>query len=343
MSRKRTIPSYVYEDTTDPNVKRFVDRNGNWTHYYLVKEKKFVKAVNHILKLGYAKSEYFYTWLKNTTAEEAERRLKNGGEEGTRTHIAIRDLAAGLKVTMSTRIYDDRTGKQEMLTNDEWDNLEAYTQFVKDYKQELVGEEKAVYSLKHEYAGTFDRLCVITVPEGDKKFPKKAHGKKVLVLLDWKTSGGIWDEYHAQLAAYWQSIKEHGHYKRFTDFYKANGGCYGMIVRLGTRHKCGYEVQVFTEDDMKTNFIHFSNAQNIADKYEPEFNPEVREIPMDFYLPLKKAKMPAVVKEKRSKISEKVNKKTNKLKKDLEKKVKGIQAKRNKLLKSNAKRKHNIV
>ena len=258
--KKRTIPSFIYEDTTDPNVKRFVDRDGNWTHYWLVKEKRFVKAVNHILSIGYAKSAGFYEYLKRVTPEESERRLKNGGEEGTRTHIAIRELAAGNRISMTTRLYDDRTGKQEVLNNDEWDNLEAYKNFLTDYPQEFVAEERTVYSSEASYAGTFDRLAVIKVPEDDDKFPKEVRGKKVFVLIDWKTSSGAWDEYHAQIAAYWYAIIEHQHYKNFREHYP----CFGMIVRLGTRHKSGYELTVFTEDDMRSNFMHFLSAQQLT-------------------------------------------------------------------------------
>ena len=53
--KELTIKTYSYQDTSDENIKRFVDVDGNWTHYLLVKQAIFVKAVTHILALGYSK------------------------------------------------------------------------------------------------------------------------------------------------------------------------------------------------------------------------------------------------------------------------------------------------
>lgn len=285
-----TIPSFTYQDTSDPNVKRFVDQEGNWTHYWLVKEKRFVKAVNHILKLGYPKSQGFYEWLKRATPEEAERRLKTAGEEGTRTHMAIRDLAAGNRIRMTEKYYDDRTKRNEVLNADEWWNLESYVNFCNDYPHTMIAEEETVHT--GTYAGTFDRLGIISVPLTDKKFPEEVRGKKVLALLDWKSSSALWEEYSAQIAAYVATIR---YLPKYSGFFKSFSH-FGVLVRLGTKHVKGYEIKVLNKEDLEHHVDLFISALMIANNHEPEFKPEIREIPFEFYHPIKKATKPRALK-----------------------------------------------
>ena len=63
-----TMPSYTMQDTSNENIKRFVDREGEWSHYFIVDEKRFVPGVTFILGLGYPMGPRFYEWLKNNTA-----------------------------------------------------------------------------------------------------------------------------------------------------------------------------------------------------------------------------------------------------------------------------------
>src|SRR3954471_5542621 len=95
-----TIPSHSYEPTSNKNILRFVDRDGDWTHYWIKNKKMFVPAVNHIIRIGYPKGERFYNYLLRATPDEAERKLRTAGEEGARTHDAIRDLINGDKVDL---------------------------------------------------------------------------------------------------------------------------------------------------------------------------------------------------------------------------------------------------
>jgi len=285
MSKITTIPSYTYQDTSHPNVKRFVDRSGNWTHYFLVKEKKFVKAVNHILRLGYPKGERFYNYLKNITPEEADRRLKTAGEEGTRSHQAIRDLSAGHRVTMSSRYYNDITKKDELLNDDEWDNLQAFINLCNVYKPEFIADEQTVYT--QDYAGTFDWIGTLLVPEGDKNFPAEVRGKRVLALpLDWKTGSGLWPEYDLQISAYYNAIKS---MDLFLDFLTLP--IFGVLARLGTKHKCGYEIQVLDESTLAYKYGVFTSCINTANDQEPTFDPDIKEIPYSFHYKMPVAKI----------------------------------------------------
>lgn len=274
-----TIPSYQMKDTSHPNMKRFVDRNGNWTHYWLVEEKRFVKAVNHVIRLGYPKGKGFFEWLKRATPEEADQRLLTAGEEGTRCHQAIRDLTAGLKVTMQTRYPNDITKKEELLNDDEWGNLQGFINWCETYKPEFIADDIAVYStVGTGYAGTADFFGTVLVPEGDKNFPKEVHGKRVLVLPDWKTSSALWPEYELQVTAYARAIFRMGIFDQYLKSYSF----FGMLVRIGSKHKCGYEVRVIGSEEMDRKFGVFLACMWVANDQEPEFDPEVKKIPWSF-------------------------------------------------------------
>lgn len=284
------ISSYTFQDTTDKNIKRFVDRKGNWTHYYIISDKKFVPAVNHVLGLGYNKGPRFNEYLLNARPEEARKKLETAGEEGSRTHAAIRDIARGVKVDLKTSYLNDLTGRQEMLNPDEWDNLLAYMRFVECYKPHIIADEFAVYSPKGKYAGTADILVTLEVPKGDKFFPKTVHDKRILVLVDWKTSSRVWNEYRAQLASYRHAMVEREQFKKFYKSFK--GMDFIAVVRLGTNHKIGYEVVVWSgKEAEKTYKDKFRSAYEIYLEHEPVFEPRVEEIPTELYQPLPVAKI----------------------------------------------------
>ena len=295
MSKKinLTVPSFTFDKTSDKNLQRFVDRSGNWTHYWLVKEKRFVPAVNHILGLGFNKGPRFQEYLLSVTKEEAKEILEIAGEEGTRTHKAIRDLLDGLKVTMDTKYPNELAGgRQEALNDDEWDNLVAFRDWCEKYQPELISNDFAVYSIKAhdmEFAGSPDALLVITVPSGDKVFPKAVWGKKVLFLPDWKSSSAIHLEYKVQLAAYFHAIKERNKFGKF--FKEYSDRIFTGIVRLGTKHKAGYEMEIWNESETESNFWLFISAYNIFRQHRPDFKPEVEQIPTQLLIKVPKAKI----------------------------------------------------
>lgn len=299
---KLVMPSMTMEDTSDSNLKRYVDRWGNWTHYYLVKEKRFVPAVNHILGLGFNKGPRFYAYLLTVTPEEAKRKLEAAGDEGTRTHRAIRDLIDGLKVTMSTKYPSElQLGRQEVLNPDEWSNLVAFEAFCTRYNPRIVSNDFSVYSTNSNYAGSPDALMVLTVPAGDKYFPKDVWGQDILFLPDWKTSQAIYNEYKAQLAAYYQGLIERKTYAKFIKAFE--GRIFTGIVRLGTRHKNGgYEIQYWNESETIANFRLFMAAKDIYRDHEPDFTPESEDIPMQFFIKMPKA---TVGRAKKAKVTKK--------------------------------------
>lgn len=309
--RITTIPSYTMEATSDPDIMRFVDRHGNWTHYFLKKEGRYVKAVNHILHLGFNKGQGFVEYLLSVSKEEARKKLETAGEEGSRTHYAIRDLIDGMKVTMNSKYFNELTRRQEILTPEEWDNLVAFQAWCDVYKPQVVSNEFTVASSQHSFAGTSDALLIVTVPSGDKVFPKEVWGKEVLLMPDWKSSSAIRPEYKSQLAAYTVGMDEQGKFKDFREAYK--GRFFTGIVRLGTRHKNGgYEMKVWSDLETSRNFLTFIAAMQIAQEHQSEFEPEIRQDPVQFFIKMPKAsiKKPKKAKQKELWDSEKTSTKT---------------------------------
>jgi len=76
--------------------------------------------------------------------------------------------------------------------------FDAFLEWQKNYKFELVKSEHIIYSKEHRYAGTLDCMAYLS-QNGDK--PK-------LTLVDFKTSNAIYDEYIYQVAAYLKAYEE---------------------------------------------------------------------------------------------------------------------------------------
>jgi hypothetical protein len=284
-----TFPSHSFEPTSDRNIMRFVDRDGNWTHYWIKNQKKFVPAVNHIIRLGYPKGDRFYNYLLRATPDEAEKKLKHAGEEGARTHDAIRDLISGDTIDYERRYYNELTDRYEPLNADEWANLEAFALWVQKYQPQVIIHEYSVWSPSLNYAGTVDFVGTILIPQDDKSFPQEVRGKRILVLLDWKTSGGIWDEYELQVAAYGRAVLETIRIKLPLQEYSE---LWTGIVRLGTSHKNGYEMRVWNEGTSDNNLELFLSALDIyGKKAGDEFEPNVRQIPAEFALKIPRVRI----------------------------------------------------
>lgn len=306
MARQITIPSYSYEDTNNPNIKKFVDRKGDWTHYWLVKERKFVPSVTHVLSTGYSKGPRFRMYLESHTKEEIAKVMSERGDEGSRTHMAIRDILKGLRIKLTTRYPSDlANGRQDPLNDNELENLAAWMQWAQDYNPRTLAFEDTFAS--DIAAGTLDWLGVITVRSGDKNFEKKWWGQDVLILPDWKTSSAIWSEYEAQTAAYLLMIIGSHKFDKFLAAYA--GRIFTGVLRLGTLHQCGYQFEPWEERvAVGEHYQRFLAAKRIADRHEPEFKPVIEQIPTQFHRKVAKAKLPKVAKAK-PKTKKSVNKK----------------------------------
>ncbi|MDB5239363.1 MAG: 1, phiSA1p24 [Candidatus Parcubacteria bacterium] len=288
--RPKTIPSHTYKRTSNPNIFRFIDRRGDWTHYWIKSEKIFVPAVNHIIRTGYPKGERFYQYLLHANPAEAEKKLLTAGEEGTRTHSAIRDLIWGKTVSLETKYPNDLTGKWESLSPEEWHNIEAFAAWCSKYDPHVLLSEEPIWSRAHGYAGTIDFVGTIQVPPDDKAFPTEVRGTRILILIDWKTSSGIWEEYELQTAAYrTAALVCHDDILPIKEY----GGLWTGVVRLGTAHKQGFEMKGWSPEESEGNFYLFAAAYAIyVRKFGPEFVSELKNIPAEFTIKMPPIKPP---------------------------------------------------
>jgi len=125
---------------------------------------------------------------------------------GTLVHDAIeRELRISLKQPVGP---PPELGPEAALALSKWKEWEKEREF------EPLFIEQQVFSLVHGYAGTLDMIARYT----------RADGKRVLALVDWKTSSGIYAEYLLQIGAYHGAIREMGHFE--------NEELDGLIVKI---------------------------------------------------------------------------------------------------------------
>jgi len=118
--------------------------------------------------------------LVNTAKQEYRRIKEEAADIGTEIHKWVSDWILGKK----PEIPDN-----ERVVN----GINAFLKFQKEHKLKWIESEKYVYSKKHNYAGIMDAVA----KEG-----------KELVLVDFKSSNGIYDEMRFQVAGYQIAYEE---------------------------------------------------------------------------------------------------------------------------------------
>ena len=202
-------------------------------------------------------------WLLEQSKEEAERILVSSGDRGTRVHMAVRELLEGHEVKIDQQYPSDlQKGRFEKLTVKEWNCIRGFANFIEMYKPVVHAQEVTVFS--PEYAGTIDFLGTIEVPKIG----------RIPVLLDHKTSSGIWNEYKLQVAAYfvlWNAKQ---------DPFMAD---YTAIARYGTKHKAKFELQIFDTKQTIENFGRFHDVLNLHKFSNLGYDkPEIEDLPASF-------------------------------------------------------------
>jgi len=283
-----TIRNFKLIETSNDLIKKLVDLKGDWKYYWSERDKKFKPSTTYVLSLGFNKGPFFQEYLLSKTKDEAKKILETAGDRGTRVHQVIREIIGGTEIKITNTYLNSITNRQEPLTDDEWSCLEAFQRFANDYKLEIINQEDTVET--NLSIGTFDALAVITIPDKDKRFQKEVWGKRVLILLDWKTSSGIRLDYKAQVAEYWTGVTSIPEYLKYL---KAFSDHYTGIVRIGTKHTSGYEIQAWTEEETERNHWSFVAAHKIYSEHDPNFEPDIRDIPT-----IISVKVPKVVLEK---------------------------------------------
>jgi len=196
--------------------------------------------------------------LLNQRPEEAQRILEQAGDRGSRVHAAIRDLLSGLEVRIDRQYPSEvAKGRFEPLTAEEWNCLRGFANWCKDYKPNVFGQELTVMNDEVGYAGTIDFIGSILLKS-----------ERIPILIDWKTSSGIWNEYKLQVAAYWNAWNDNRISPRHT-----------AIVRVGTKHKNKYEMQLFDIKETTFHLAKFIEVKNLHSFVDPEKEPKIEDLP----------------------------------------------------------------
>ncbi len=252
-----TLPNFRNEKTDDKHLFRVIDRSDDWTHYFQDEVNRYLPAVNHIIGIGFPKGMGLMNWMKKMTEEESEKILKSASERGSKVHAAIRDLISGKQVVYGQSTYKNEDGSWGVLSPNEWDYILSWVAWAEVFKPHVLKHETAVWNKKFGYAGTVDFIGTITIPADytvyidGKKTDNKVE-KIISCLLDWKTSGGIYDDYKLQTAAYAACLKTSPKLEFYTG-----------VVRLGTKHKNGgFEIHLWSRSKTIQHFKQFLQTKD---------------------------------------------------------------------------------
>lgn len=150
----------------------------------------------------------------------------------------IKDEAADLGTLVHKYIDQIIQGKMPPdLTPEMEPAVTAFLKWWQESNIELVMGDTKVASLIHNYGGSLDALG-------------RQNGQ--YVILDWKTSNGVYDEYALQVAAYWQA---------FAETYGPTCAR-GYIVRFSKRLPVEFEVKEIANLD--DSFQAFLAAKNLT-------------------------------------------------------------------------------
>ncbi len=247
-----TISNVKVAETTNPDV---VQMTLETERYYFIKEiERYLPSVTWINE-SYPKGIGFYKWLAaNANWDEAQANKEAAGDRGSKVHRAIQDLINGATINFGDPYWNETKKNNEPLTMEEWKCLISFKEFWNDHKPQVVATERVCYSLKQGFAGTIDAIL-------------KIDGK--ITVVDWKTSSAIYPTYLMQVGAYMAAEAETGKYKPAAT----------AIVRLGTRHKKGYEVQFCDKKESKENFKNFLSVKDIWSIENGDKKPVVVSVP----------------------------------------------------------------
>jgi len=255
------MKKYELKSTSNPNIKRICDRSGDWTHYWFVKEKLAVRAVNFILSQGYA-APRLLEWAKGKSEDSIDKVLKAAGDEGDASHQAILRLIETKKIDRTDQVLAEDNKTKRQMTDEEWDNVLAFGQFYKDHDVQVLLAERTVAG--DGYAGTLDWIGTLRKPCESRYCTCKDYIGK-LGLWDHKTGSGIYPNYGAQLAAYAAAmvLKIKGFHIGYT-----------AIDHLGTKHNSGYKLEFYNLDQTAIHWQEFLAAKTIHDGAYKPFNLE---------------------------------------------------------------------
>lgn len=203
-------------------------------------ETIWIPSVTTILSACYPKSQFLIDWQIDKGKEEAERILKEAGDEGTFIHERVEWLCKGLSV-----LTENLTPKQAK-------NLMAFVSWHNEVKPNVLGNEIKVYDVERGFAGTIDMLAEI---DG------------VPYIIDIKTSNALHPNYNAQVAAYAEA---------YSSYMKSTGQLKAGILHLNAKTKKGWS---FREVNVEKDWEMFDLCRKMFQHLYPNALPKQIELP----------------------------------------------------------------
>ena len=145
---------------------------------YFIEGKKYFRVTQI---LGVISKPALIYWYGKYGMKKCRQILHLRAEFGTTVHKLFEIIMGGDEVTSDN--YND-----EIQTT-----IKLFNEWRSEHKFKDVATEQHLWSKKHKYAGTTDCIAIMD---------------NELVLLDWKTSKDIYDEYWLQLSMYVAAFEE---------------------------------------------------------------------------------------------------------------------------------------
>ena len=188
----------------------------------------------------YPKGEGFARWLGAAASFEDAERIKNeAAARGTKVHQACAELVAGKKLSIAD------------YSSSEWQMIKSFVAWNEEAQPQFLASELFVVSKEIEVAGTLDLLCLID-------------GKKGVV--DIKISSAIYASHFLQISFY---------AKAYCEQTKDAGEVETAILRLGSKHRCGYEY-VKEKKPWLESFDDFLAVKRIFHNENPKLIPNIK-------------------------------------------------------------------
>ena len=224
--------------------------------FYTLDNETYYPSVTTVLN-AYPKGVFFNNWLK-ANGDDADKILKEAGEQGSNVHDAIESFLKGNEL-----LWFDDNGR-ELYTLLEWQMICRFMEFYKSVsKVEQI--EMQLFSTKHKIGGTLDLVCII-------------NGERW--LIDFKTSNNIYKTYELQLAIYKEV------YQEMMKDVKIDR--YGVLwLKASTRTEkppmqgIGWQIKEFA-DNHEHNFNLYKHTRALWDEENKNYKPKNLEYPNSF-------------------------------------------------------------
>lgn len=174
-----------------------------------------------------------WAWMEGQEGRELYEKRDRAGEAGSICHQWIEDVFHGQAKTKFPNAAPELLEQATI-------GFQAFEEWLNQVDLTVLETEQPLVSEKYLYGGTLDAIAIVG-------------GRKV--LLDWKTSGGSYPDYIAQVAAYRQLVRE-----RDGDDAPRSA----LLLRLGKEH-ADFHYHSYPESVLDMGWAWFLRAREMWD------------------------------------------------------------------------------